>query len=352
MKKITLLTFLTMFCVSLNAQQFSENEFKDYTNPDELVTLADYLSFNDAIEVLSKISENTTGKKIVSTADIAAPIGIDIEKMHYKKALLIIVQYNNLTYEEKESVIIVSRKEDTSKKLDGTVYASVDSREVKISALLFEASVADMRERGINWEAILSKSGLSIGTNVLTFSEENEQDSNSGQIQRSPEFKLGTEADFEMGDFKGSATTMFKFFESENLGEIIAMPSITVRDKTQGRIQIGSDISIKQRDFAGNVIDQFYATGTIVQVTPYLYNEDGVDYILMKLNVERSSAEPDVVSTEIRKTTAQTEILMLHNEEAVIGGLFVNEETKCQKRDSVFKGPAMVGFRNTVFNRF
>ena len=60
-----------------------------------------------------------------------------------------------------------------------------------------------------------------------------------------------------MGDWDGTATALFKFFESEELGEIIASPSIKVRDKNKGRIQIGSDISIKQKDFAGNVNDVF-----------------------------------------------------------------------------------------------
>ncbi len=50
----------------------------------------------------------------------------------------------------------------------------------------------------------------------------------------------------------------------------------------KGRIQIGSDISIKQRDFAGNIIDVFYSTGTIIEVSPFIYNEDNQDYILLK----------------------------------------------------------------------
>ena len=61
----------------------------------------------------------------------------------------------------------------------------------------------------------------------------------------------------------------------------------------KGRIQVGSDISIKQRDFAGNVIENFFSTGTIIEVTPYIYNEDDVNYILLDVSVERSSYVPD-----------------------------------------------------------
>ena len=99
----------------------------------------------------------------------------------------------------------------------------------------------------------------------------------------------------------------------------------------QGRTQVGSDISIKERDFSGNLIDRFYSTGTIIEVTPYLYNEDGIDYIYLKLKVERSSAQPDVLSTEIRKTLATTSVLLLDGEETAIGGLFVNEEATVRR---------------------
>ena len=93
-----------------------------------------------------------------------------------------------------------------------------------------------------------------------------------------------------------------------------------------GKIQIGSDISIKQRDFAGNVIDVFYSTGTIIEVTPYIYNEDNQDYILLKVSAERSSAIPGEITTEIKKTLVTTDLLMLSGDERVIGGLFINEE--------------------------
>jgi type IV pilus assembly protein PilQ len=121
---------------------------------------------------------------------------------------------------------------------------------------------------------------------------------------------------------------MFRLFEEENLGEIIASPSISVRNNQPGRIQIGSDFSIKQKDFSGNIVEKFFSSGSIIEVTPYIYTEENIDYVLLKLNVERSSAFPSELSTEIRKTSANTQVLMLNHEETVIGGLFINEETK------------------------
>ncbi len=130
-----------------------------------------------------------------------------------------------------------------------------------------------------------------------------------------------------MGDWVGNATAMFRFFESQNLGEIIASPTITVRDRQKGRIQIGSDFSIKQRDFSGNVIDKFYSAGSIINVVPYVYSKKGIDYILLKLEAERSSFFPSELTTEVKKTSASSDVLLLDGEETVIGGLYINEET-------------------------
>ena len=92
------------------------------------------------------------------------------------------------------------------------------------------------------------------------------------------------------------------------------------------RSQIRSVFSIKQRDFSGNIIDKFYSAGSIIEVTPYVYNKNGIDYILLKLTVERSSFFPSELTTEIKKTAASSDVLLLDGEETVIGGLYVNEE--------------------------
>lgn len=345
MKSAKILIMFIFLILSLNAQNLLEKELSGYTNPDELVTLSETIPFNKALEVLSKVSEKLTGKKIVSTVNIDTPIGIQIDKMPYLKALLIIVQYNNMEYEERPEVIVVKAKgQNDNENLSEDIYAAVDSREVQISAVIFEASVTEMRERGVNWDLILSKSGLEFGTNFVTFGDNTAQNNNtttqttqSTQQNQFNDFSISSKSSFNAGDFSGDLSAAFKFFESENLGEVIARPSITVRDKKEGRIQIGSDISIKQRDFAGNVIDVFVSTGTIINVTPFIYREDGVDYVLLKLKVERSSANPDVVSTEIRKTEATTEVLLLNGEEVVIGGLYDNQETNVRRGIPILK---------------
>jgi len=326
---IILLSFL-LTVPALSQNPLQEQQLRGYVNPEEIVSIAEHVQFGQAIEILSKVSERNTGKRILLTTPTVEPIGIEINKMPYRKALLIIVQYHNMVFEEREDVIVVKNRATLDKQLTDDIYASINSREVKISALFFEANLADMREVGVNWEMLLQKTGLAFGASLNTFASEVET-ATAQQAEDPPDFTIDNETDFTTGDFSGTLTGAFKFFETNGLGEVIARPSISVRDKMKGRIQIGEDISIKERDFAGNLLDKFYSTGTIVEVYPYIYNEDGIDYVLLKLQAERSSAEPGIVSTTIRKTVATTEILMLDGESTIIGGLFVNDEVTIRR---------------------
>jgi type IV pilus assembly protein PilQ len=312
-----------MFIGNVFPQKYWERRLKDYNNPDELVTLSQSLPFNEAIALLSKVSESTTGKRVVSTVASDTPIGIEIESMPYDKALFMIIQYAGLVMEEKEDVIIIKRLQGEEVKPEDT-YASVDSREVKISAVFFEVNVVETKKRGIDWRFLLSQNGLDLGTELVT---ETKTSTTTGTQTTPSQFGITGAGDFNLGDFYGQATAMFRFFEEENLGEIIASPNIVVRDKKQGRIQVGSDFSVRTRDFAGNTVEKFFPTGTIIEVTPHVYNEKGLDYVLLTILVERSSFILNDQTTEIKKTNASTQVLVLNGEETILGGLFVNEQT-------------------------
>jgi len=338
MKKFIIILVLIGLSFSY-AQVDIKDKLKGYVNPEEIVSLSETLPFNKAVEVLSKVSEKLTGKKIVSLPAITSPIGVEIDKMPYKKALLIIVQINNLLLEETESTIIIKRKDETKANLPREQYVPVSEREVKISAVIFEASVSDMKERGVNWEFLLSKSGLSFGGKIVTAQTQTQQTTGTTQAtQNPPEFSLSPKIDFTLGKtFDGTATGLFKFFEEENLGKIISRPTIIAINGMQGKTQVGSDFSIKERDFAGNLIDKFYQSGTIIEVTPNIITEDGIDYVMLKVRIERSSVIPGAITTEKPKTEVTTNLLLLDGEEAVIGGLLVNEETTNRRGVPVLK---------------
>ncbi len=327
MKK-TIILLMLLIAAPLLGQRELEKRLSQFVNPDEIVSLAEHIAFDKAIEVLSKVSKNNTGKEIILSVSYSEPIGIEITRMPFMRALNIIVNYHDMIYVEDADIIIVKNEADIDKaKLQEEIYASVDSREVKISALFFSANITDMKERGIDWEFLIQQTGLSFGGQLTSFTQElQEEDGGTASLEQPLDFVLGNKTAFEMGQFTGDVVGAFKFFETNGLGELIARPNITVRDKSKGRIQIGSDISIKQRDFSGNIVEEFFSTGTIVQVSPYIYNEDGIDYVLLQVEAERSTANPGEISTEIRRTIATTEVLMLDGEETIIGGLFTHEE--------------------------
>ncbi len=327
MKNFLMILVLFGLAVPLWAQIDLKEKLKGSVNPEEIVTLSETIPFSQAVEVLSKVSEKLTGKKIVTLVFSDTPIGVEIDKMPYKKALFIIVQYNNLIVEETEVNLVVKKKDASKAALTKDVYVPITEREVKISALIFEANVSDMKEKGVNWEFLLSRSGLSIGSKIVTTQASSSSSGSETVTQNPPEFSISPKVDFTMGKFDGTATGMFKFFEEENLGKIISRPTISTINGVQGRTQVGSEFSIKERDFAGNLIDKFYQSGTIIEVTPNIINEDGVDYVLLKVKIERSSVIPGSITTEKPKTEVTTSLLLINGEEAAIGGLLVNEET-------------------------
>ena len=76
-------------------------------------------------------------------------------------------------------------------------------------------------------------------------------------------------------------------------------------------------------------MDRFYSTGTILQVTPHIIqNPDKGNVILLKAHVERSQAFPDVITTIIKKSEANSLVQLYDGEETLIAGLYSNEKTR------------------------
>jgi general secretion pathway protein D len=326
MKNLLILIFV-MFLFSLSYSQVKEEKIlSGEYNPLEIISIDENVSFNQAIKMLSSVSEQITGKPIVSVISSSTPIGVEIRRMPYLTALNLLVNSRNLMYEEKEKSIVIRTKEKVEEEVfKDETYADLNAREVNISAVIFEANIQKTRDLGIDWKVLLSRNGVNVGGMLQTQTIP----STSQQISQAtqPAFNLNTtDSPMRFGDVTGNVTAMFRFFEQQNLGEIITSPSVTVRNKQKGRIQIGSDFSIKQRDFSGNVIERFYSSGSIIEVTPYVYTKKGIDYILLKLNVERSAFFPSDLTTEIKKTAATTDVLLLDGEQTVIGGLYINDE--------------------------
>ena len=76
MKKLIVYPILSLVLVlQIFPQQYWERRFKTYQNPDELVTMSETLPFNQAIELISKVSESVSGRRVVSTLIRTDPNG-------------------------------------------------------------------------------------------------------------------------------------------------------------------------------------------------------------------------------------------------------------------------------------
>ncbi len=283
---------------------------------DEVVSLGRDMPIRRAIEVLSAVAKESEGKVIIDLDRRGDPIGIDIVNVPWHKAFEMILRSNALSYKEFKDHYLVSAVDGVAGDGGLADMVTADQREVVISATFFEADRKQIREIGVDWSALLGSSGDQVeflgATNVTD-----------------DVFKVRVGETEVVSNFTLSGA--FKAFESENLGEIIASPRITVLTGRRGRVQVGTDFSIKTRDFAGNVIDNFFSTGTILTVSPEVIEVEGMSFIHLVIEAERSSAIPDAVSTQIKKDQASTEVFLLDGEETVLAGLFSTEELHVRK---------------------
>jgi hypothetical protein len=76
------------------------------------------------------------------------------------------------------------------------------------------------------------------------------QSDDGGGSEGKTEIEVGTITTLAYGNGTVELLAALKAFQSENLGELISSPNINVRSGETGRIQVGQDFSIKQKDFA------------------------------------------------------------------------------------------------------
>ena len=334
MKKTALFVVVVLACIAgehargQGNPQFNK-ELGKYTSPQELVSIAPTTPLDKALAAISEISKKFTGKIIVDTEHRTMPINLDIQGMQWKDALEAICRKNDIWFTEYENYIQIgsggggesgkSQPGAISPTGSGGPAGSVDivkepanfrSREVKISTVFFEVNLTKLDEVGIDWTFMKSTSNVDINS---SFFGATQATSTIFKTEVTPHVS------FANLDF------IANIFSNYQLGEIMSSPTLVVRSGQEGRIQVGQDFSIRERDFAGNLIDKFYSAGTIAKVTPQVITEQGVNFIHMNVDVERSSVQPGAISTIINKTKATTNLLLLDGEETIIGGLYNSE---------------------------
>ncbi len=328
---IRLTHIITLFLLLL----FSSNAFaqdrlpvRQYTAPEELISMDAATTLTQAVDIFNNASKRFRGKPIIFEEESKDPIGINVTHMHWRDAFELVLRANGYWFEETEDYLrLFAMKQqgagaDTSK---AQADVAIQTREVQISAVFFEANRTELERLGLDWLLTHQTSTNTIqqltSTTGTTSFETQEGEDSEGET----EIEIGSITTLAYGQGALEVLAALKALQSENLGELISSPNITVRSGEKGRIQVGQDFSVKMRDFAGNTTEQFFSTGTIIEVTPTVLEKDSIEFVNLVITAERSSAQPDPVSTIINKTLANTSVVLIDGEETVVGGLVTNE---------------------------
>lgn len=348
------LLFVVAVAQNATAQQ---NPLREYTNPDEIVTFDRNTNYIEAIEVINQFIQEYENKFVVDMSGFTGEIGVSLPPMHWKEALNYIVKIQKLQLVEKPdyyeiTIPTVDTGRNTSNVTQSNagnqtiatnpddILANIDTREVRINATFFEGNRRALAEIGIDWSTLTNNVPANLQNYVGTGASESVpqtaftdqfvsiNSANANQVSQNVFNALVNLGEVGAGI---SVQALFSTFESNNLGSIIATPSIKVIDGEKGKIQDGQDFSVKQRDFAGNVTDQFFSTGTILTVTPNIINYNDSTFIHLDIIAERSNAQPDAVSTIIRKQQVTTKTLLIDGEATAVAGLYTTSETKIRR---------------------
>jgi len=272
----------------------------------EMLTLTEDMPFDQALRAIQTFAH----KAIVDPQHLTQPIGVDIDRETWRQALEKIAASNGMRVASREHYLeLVSAGAVAVLGEDAPPLADLDSREVNISAVFFQADRGMLRELGVDWSTL---SGGRVDVSA----------SHMGARQVvSDQFTIGMGTNLSRSL---SVDLLIKTFESENRGEITAKPQIRVQSGKVGHIQVGTDFSVTTTDFAGNTITDFVGTGTILDVEPVIITEEGQDFVVLKVMAERS-ALVDPVRHLITKTTASTSTLLRDGEQTAIAGLYGEE---------------------------
>lgn len=350
--------FLFLIGLTISVQEVHAQAQPPF-NPAEIVKFDQDNTYSEFIEIINQFAQDYENRFIVDRSEYEGTIGVDLPAMHWKQALNFIIDFQGfelITNDTFYEIIIPAAAVEQAANAGGPVIpqiATTSTREVRISATFFEGNKRALREIGVDWSTLTTDVPADIGDFVFGEGRDAVPQTdfandfvsvNSFGAQGVSQNVFNSLVNF--GDLGTgiSVQALFSAFEADNLGEIIATPFTKVIDGQLGKIQDGQDFSIKQRDFAGNVSDQFFSSGTILEVTPTIIEQGDTSFVHVAVRVERSSAQPDPVSTIINKQEAETSALLLDGESTVLAGLYRTEEARVRRGIPILKDIPILGY--------
>ncbi|MBI3006670.1 MAG: hypothetical protein HYY49_14840 [Ignavibacteriales bacterium] len=349
-RHVILLCCLFIAGSSLRAQIKTERDLQRATQgqvvkPEERVSFKSDMPYPRVIQAISELTKKLIKKEIQDQSPLAdketQKVDENIEGLYWRDALELILRRHGLWYLETADRIVVNTMDNISR-LSATMQQTqqttelpqtgmsgiptgsqmpmqVDSaallakmREITISAIFLEINQSKLRETGISF-SIFRGADLNLG---ISFSGS----TGSGlSVEAAPRPKPG-----QLGVDISAA---INFFENEQFGQVLSRPQVTVREGSQGRVQIGQSIGFVTKDFQGNSVTTFYEFGTILKASPKLYTLGKIPFIVLTLEVEKSTAVPGSTPPSATKTQASSIVTLLNGEETYLGGLYTTNQS-------------------------
>lgn len=352
------LLLVTLLCsVPASGQRVPQRALRTYIPTDQLVSFLPSTPMNTFLELVNPIFKRVTGKQIIDPDGMDFAIGISISSMHFLDATEMVLAYNGYLMRETEQYFMIEPDKPavpanvTAAAATGAGGsaalpagpADLTTKQVRISAVLFELNHTKAKDSGINWSVIFGEAGAAAAAGGSS--------SSSGGASNQLNFFLQTEKLFEplkdiitapsqinLKDLK----QLIQLAEASGVGETVASPEVTVQSGQKGNIQIGQDVPIQKLDFSGNTTTELLQTGIIIDVTPTVLTEYApdsslVDIIHMNVSVEKSSSRPTTAGPIIDRSQAATQVVSLNGEQVMIGGLYSTDETVSRRGVPILK---------------
>ena len=296
----------------------------------DLISLSENVSFADAVRIFDPFYRQYENKVLLDMSEFNNPIGINLDRIHWKAAFYSILKKNELVVVEKDNAFIIYKESDLVKKTtkDGAAVEYID--DILIEATFFEADFNTVRELGIDWSTF-------IGGRVKVSADL----TSSNRLAEELLTVSGGEYTHNFGDSNNTTidiNTLFRTLASTDKGHIISTPQVTVSSGETGVVQDGIDYTILLAGIttAGTEIEQArevqVQSGTIVRVTPQvILDEEGEKAIKMNIRIERSTAQPNPTGYAKRTAEVTSFKTLYSGEETIIGGLTAAETRSLRK---------------------
>ncbi len=237
----------------------------------------------------------------------------------------------NIVVDSRTNALIITDTPTNIPRISSLVL-ELDSRtpQVEIVAKLVDIDYSAIDELGIRWDAQnIHSSDQAISGNVGVNAALSEP---IGQVNVGI---IRTKADFDLA---------IQALASDNRANIISNPRITTVNNREARILVGKEIPLVVRDEAGNAITELKKIGIELRVTPHINQGELITLDLSPtvsdLASQASTQEGGVI---INTTEADTRVMVLDGQTAVIGGLIRTNETEFHSGVPILKDIPILG---------